>query len=214
MMYGYSSFGGTPSTPPRPSRSSTSTAQTPGRSLPGGAPVLPPTPGAAQSSVTVTTAGTGTGDTGNGGPALVTYTAISQEYASLRYPGHCPLGMYLIPDKDNAFVWDGVFFVHQGSSLVYTFAIAQGLTYPHFDSTSALHLLASALRLRPIVDFPDDCPGHEGYYSDCILKFRLVFPQDYPNSSPQVQFLTDVFHPLISQKDGSFNLSPRFRPWR
>ena len=58
------------------------------------------------------------------------------------------------------------------------------------------------------------CSGRKGYYSDCILKFRLVFPQDYPNSSPQVQFLTDVFHPLISQKDGSFNLSPRFRPWR
>lgn len=29
-----------------------------------------------------------------------------------------------------------------------------------------------------------------------------------------VQFLTDVFHPLISQQDGKFNLAPRFRPWR
>lgn len=29
-----------------------------------------------------------------------------------------------------------------------------------------------------------------------------------------VQFMTDVFHPLISQQDGTFNLAPKFRPWR
>ncbi|KAI9001423.1 UBC-like protein [Trametes punicea] len=55
---------------------------------------------------------------------------------------------------------------------------------------------------------------HQGYYTDSILKFRLSFPADYPERPPVVQFLTDVFHPLISQKDGTFNLSPRFRPWR
>ncbi|KAF9652216.1 UBC-like protein [Thelephora ganbajun] len=141
-MYGYTTYNEPPSTPPRLSRSLT--AQTPTRSQPGSA--LPPsTPATTRSTMTM---------------------AQAEEYASLRYPGHCPLGMYLIPDKNNIFVWDGVFFVHQG------------------------------------------------YYSDCILKFRLLFPKDYPNSAPQVQFLTDVFHPLISQKDGSFNLSRRFRPWR
>lgn len=143
-MYGYTSYKEPPSTPSRSSRSQT-------------------TPTTPRSS---TTTRTGPGDAGNGNTSLITYTTISQEYASLRYPGHCPLGMYLIPDKNNMFIWDGVFFVHQG------------------------------------------------YYSDCILKFRLIFPKDYPNSAPQVQFLTDVFHPLISQKDGSFNLSSRFRPWR
>jgi len=55
---------------------------------------------------------------------------------------------------------------------------------------------------------------HQGYYTDCILKFRMVFPANYPERSPTVQFLTDVFHPLISQNDGVFNLSSRFRPWR
>jgi hypothetical protein len=29
-----------------------------------------------------------------------------------------------------------------------------------------------------------------------------------------VQFLSDVFHPLISQTSGLLNLAPRFRPWR
>lgn len=55
---------------------------------------------------------------------------------------------------------------------------------------------------------------HQGYYTDSILKFRLTFPADYPDKPPMVQFLTDVFHPLISQQTGVFNLAPRFRLWR
>ncbi|TRM67624.1 ubiquitin-conjugating enzyme/RWD-like protein [Schizophyllum amplum] len=54
---------------------------------------------------------------------------------------------------------------------------------------------------------------HQGYYSDAVLKFRLAFPRNYPEHPPLVQFVTDVFHPLIAQ-DGTFNLAPRFRPWR
>ncbi|CAL1700996.1 unnamed protein product [Somion occarium] len=96
----------------------------------------------------------------------LTRTAVSLEYASLRYPKHCPTGMYVIPSPENILVWDAVFFVHQG------------------------------------------------YYADSILKFRLIFPPNYPERPPAVQFVTDVFHPLISQQDGSFNLAPRFRPWR
>jgi hypothetical protein len=29
-----------------------------------------------------------------------------------------------------------------------------------------------------------------------------------------VHFITDVFHPLISHQDGTFNLAPKFNPWR
>ncbi|KAK7061685.1 protein crossbronx [Favolaschia claudopus] len=55
---------------------------------------------------------------------------------------------------------------------------------------------------------------HQGYYADAILKFRLTFPNNYPESPPVVQFVTDVVsHPLISHS-GIFNLAPRFRPWR
>ena len=57
-------------------------------------------------------------------------------------------------------------------------------------------------------------PVSLGYYTDSILKFRLVFPPSYPENPPTVQFLTDVFHPLVSQQDGTFNLRTRFNPWK
>jgi len=97
--------------------------------------------------------------------SVVTRTAVSLEYASLRHSNHSPLGMYVVPSPGNLLVWDGVFFVHQG------------------------------------------------YYADAIIKFRLTFPEMYPEQPPSVLFVTDVFHPLISHR-GVFNLSPRFRPWR
>lgn len=55
---------------------------------------------------------------------------------------------------------------------------------------------------------------HQGYYADAILKFRLIFPFNYPEGQPSVQFVTDIFHPLIASQTGIFNMSRRFRPWR
>ncbi|KAF8914585.1 ubiquitin-conjugating enzyme/RWD-like protein [Mucidula mucida] len=54
---------------------------------------------------------------------------------------------------------------------------------------------------------------HQGYYADAVFKFRLLFPPEYPDRPPVVQFTTDMFHPLISS-NGTFNLLPRFHPWR
>ena len=53
----------------------------------------------------------------------------------------------------------------------------------------------------------------QGYYTDSILRFRLTFPHNYPERPPTVHFITDVFHPLISHQDGTFNLVPKFNPW-
>ncbi|ETW84035.1 hypothetical protein HETIRDRAFT_242275, partial [Heterobasidion irregulare TC 32-1] len=55
---------------------------------------------------------------------------------------------------------------------------------------------------------------HQGYYTDSILKLRLTFPPEYPERAPTVHFITDIFHPLVSQQDGAFNLGAKFRPWR
>ncbi|KAF5363678.1 hypothetical protein D9756_000645 [Leucocoprinus leucothites] len=54
---------------------------------------------------------------------------------------------------------------------------------------------------------------HQGYYAGAVLRFRLNFPSDYPDRIPTVQFVTDIFHPLIDQ-GGYFNLSSHFRPWK
>jgi len=54
---------------------------------------------------------------------------------------------------------------------------------------------------------------HQGYYADAVLKFRLTFPDNYPDRPPSVQFIAELFHPLISQ-EGAFSISHRFRPWR
>ncbi|TFK28760.1 UBC-like protein [Coprinopsis marcescibilis] len=54
---------------------------------------------------------------------------------------------------------------------------------------------------------------HQGLYANAVLKFRITFPDNFPDRAPTVQFITDVFHPLISQ-EGAYNLGHRFRPWR
>ncbi|KDQ17310.1 hypothetical protein BOTBODRAFT_30123 [Botryobasidium botryosum FD-172 SS1] len=51
-----------------------------------------------------------------------------------------------------------------------------------------------------------------GFYSRSSLRFRLTF-NNYPEKAPAVHFITDVFHPLISQKDGLFSLAPRIPTW-
>ncbi|KAF9451704.1 UBC-like protein [Macrolepiota fuliginosa MF-IS2] len=54
---------------------------------------------------------------------------------------------------------------------------------------------------------------HQGYYAGAVLRFRLTFPNDYPDKMPTIQFVTDIFHPLIDPK-GYFNLGAHFRPWK
>lgn len=123
-------------------------------------------------------------------PSALTRTAVSLEYASLRYPKHCPTGMYVTPSPEKLLIWDAVFFVHQGMSLAQKSPAVSANCNPLLTQTAP------------------------GYYADSILKFRITFPPNYPERPPVVQFLTDVFHPLISQQDGTFNLASRFRPWR
>ncbi|KAJ4489918.1 UBC-like protein [Lentinula aciculospora] len=54
---------------------------------------------------------------------------------------------------------------------------------------------------------------HQGYYADSILKFKLTFPHNYPERPPAVQFINDVFHPLISS-NGTFSLTAQIKAWR
>ena len=81
-------------------------------------------------------------------------------------------------------IWDAVLFVHRGSGL-HCFITVLSLTHAQWS----------------------------GYYTGAVLRFRLTFPDDYPERIPTVQFVTDIFHPLIDQK-GHFNLSSHLRPWK
>lgn len=62
---------------------------------------------------------------------------------------------------------------------------------------------------------------HRGYYASATLHFSLSIPNSYPSSAPTVTFLPStndtplVFHPLVNQLSGNFNLraNERFKNW-
>ncbi|RUS22627.1 hypothetical protein BC937DRAFT_88233 [Endogone sp. FLAS-F59071] len=54
---------------------------------------------------------------------------------------------------------------------------------------------------------------HKGYYRNGVFKFRISIPPEYPERAPTVDFLTDMFHPLVDQK-GGFNMGQQFPAWR
>ncbi|KAI7897949.1 ubiquitin-conjugating enzyme/RWD-like protein [Cokeromyces recurvatus] len=54
---------------------------------------------------------------------------------------------------------------------------------------------------------------HQGYYKSGIFKFRVALPESYPEYSPSVTFMSDMFHPLIDG-GGNLSLSQQFPTWR
>ena len=54
----------------------------------------------------------------------------------------------------------------------------------------------------------------EGFYRGGVFKFVMHIPVDYPESSPNVYFFTQVSHPLVDPDTGRLDLSPAFPTWR
>jgi len=46
------------------------------------------------------------------------------------------------------------------------------------------------------------------------FKFRLQLPADYPDSPPELRFLSDVFHPMVDPASGRVDLGAFFPEWR
>ncbi|KAG1883126.1 hypothetical protein F4604DRAFT_1576172, partial [Suillus subluteus] len=44
------------------------------------------------------------------------------------------------------------------------------------------------------------------YHQDSLLKFTIMFPNNYPECLPTVQFLTDIFHPLVDPWTGAYKI--------
>eukprot|EP00002_Diphylleia_rotans_P026411 TRINITY_DN5263_c0_g2_i2.p1 TRINITY_DN5263_c0_g2~~TRINITY_DN5263_c0_g2_i2.p1 ORF type:complete len:221 (-),score=38.21 TRINITY_DN5263_c0_g2_i2:152-814(-) len=53
---------------------------------------------------------------------------------------------------------------------------------------------------------------HSGLYKGGIFKFIISFPEAYPSTRPSVRFVTNLFHPCVSQQ-GELDLEPRFHTW-
>ena len=47
-----------------------------------------------------------------------------------------------------------------------------------------------------------------------MLKFRVVFPDNYPSAMPEVYFETKVFHPLVEERFGHLQLRKDFGEWK
>ncbi|MBW0509071.1 hypothetical protein O181_048786 [Austropuccinia psidii MF-1] len=58
---------------------------------------------------------------------------ILLEFNSLRLPGHCPLGMWLIPSSNDIHKWSGTLFLHRGyySNGIFKFLVKFSKGYPY-----------------------------------------------------------------------------------
>ncbi|OZJ06110.1 hypothetical protein BZG36_00980 [Bifiguratus adelaidae] len=51
-----------------------------------------------------------------------------------------------------------------------------------------------------------------GFYSNGVFKSRILVPPAYPYQTPQIQFSTEMFHPLVDRQ-GYLNTLQRFPTW-
>ncbi|OLY78846.1 Protein crossbronx-like protein [Smittium mucronatum] len=54
---------------------------------------------------------------------------------------------------------------------------------------------------------------YHGLWNGGIFKFKVVFPEEYPEATPEIYFMTQVSHPLINPVNGFYNLSTFFPKW-
>ena len=55
--------------------------------------------------------------------------------------------------------------------------------------------------------------GSSSPYAGGIFRFKLMFPDEYPDLPPTVRFSTDMFHPLVNS-NGSFLMIHKFPVWQ
>ncbi|RUS22628.1 hypothetical protein BC937DRAFT_88233 [Endogone sp. FLAS-F59071] len=131
------------------------------------------------------------------------------EFTNLRNPNHCPLGVYVMPAQDN------LNSTHrQNNFIMYRPCLP-------FEAKSLTALLKKRFKFPVLFPKFHSLPQawfgslfvHKGYYRNGVFKFRISIPPEYPERAPTVDFLTDMFHPLVDQK-GGFNMGQQFPAWR
>lgn len=97
---------------------------------------------------------------------------ISLEYSSLRLPGHCPLGVWVIPSPENIHYWCGTLFVHRGyyAGGIYKFTIEFSQNYPFDHETPKVNFQTDCF--HPLID-----QSNHGAF-DLSLKFPKWIPHE------------------------------------
>ncbi|KAK5133578.1 hypothetical protein LTR08_007617 [Meristemomyces frigidus] len=70
------------------------------------------------------------------------------------------------------------------------------------DFASLKHACPRGIYLTPVSSEPLTWIGvlflKKGPYANAVLRFRVAFPEDYPQRPPVITFLSDVFHPMVT----------------
>mmetsp|Transcript_122515 Transcript_122515/g.273607 ORF Transcript_122515/g.273607 Transcript_122515/m.273607 type:complete len:288 (+) Transcript_122515:81-944(+) len=56
--------------------------------------------------------------------------------------------------------------------------------------------------------------ARHGLYRGGVFKFTLQLPEDYPESPPDLCFVSEVFHPMVEPSTGRVDLGAIFPEWR
>jgi len=56
--------------------------------------------------------------------------------------------------------------------------------------------------------------ARQGLYRGGVFKFQLLLPDDYPESAPELRFISEVFHPMVEPDTGRVDLGAFFPEWR
>lgn len=109
---------------------------------------------------------------------------ISLEYASLRLPGHCPLGVWVIPSPDDIHHWCGTLFVHRGyyAGGIYKFTIDFSSNYPFDGQTPQVRFQTDCF--HPLID-----QANQGLFNLAIK---------FPTWKPHETFICNLLYYLKS----------------
>lgn len=50
-------------------------------------------------------------------------------------------------------------------------------------------------------------------YENGLFQLSLIFPKNYPHDPPDIKFVTKIYHPNISMKDGTICISSKSTEW-
>jgi len=56
--------------------------------------------------------------------------------------------------------------------------------------------------------------ARQGLYRGGVFKFEMYLPADYPESMPDLRFITTLFHPLVDPINGRVDMGAFFPEWR